>query len=205
MYKLIYVILLFSTAASCQTTSSDKVDAQSANNNSMFVKDSSDYSLKFLNELSESGMKDVSLVDSFMILGERDTISFPKIPKIGKRCVLTAKKGELAIALTIKRVNQTSIDYKIEMVEFGKANFTSEGQADLKPHFYFGSESDENSLTGNSYFSTEFSNNRDSCYTYIRLGREEDSSPYLLGKINKNCNGEIKDVELGNFPTLIEK
>jgi hypothetical protein len=91
------------------------------------------------------------------------------------------------------------------MVEFGKASYNYKGQADLNPRFYFGAETDESSLSGISYLSTEFSDSRDSCYTYIRLGREEDSGPYLLGNIKKNCNGKIQDIGLDNFPTLIEK
>jgi hypothetical protein len=39
----------------------------------------------------------------------------------------------------------------------------------------------------------------------IRLGYEEAISPYLMGKLKKNCNGQIMDITLDNFPTLIEK
>ena len=175
------------------------------NDKSIFIKDSADYSTSFLNKMKKSGMKNVSLVDSFLILGQTDTVTFPQTPQIGKRTVLTAKKDELAIALTIERINQTTIDYKIEMVEFGNASYNHKGQADLNPRFYFGAETDESSLSGISYLSTEFSDSRDSCYTYIRLGREEDSGPFLLGKIIKNCNGKLQDIRLDNFPTLIEK
>jgi hypothetical protein len=175
------------------------------NDKSIFVKDSSDYSTSFLNQMEKSGIKNVSLVDSFLILGLTDTVTFPQIPKIGKRTVLTAKKDELAIALTIERINQTTIDYKIEMVEFGNASYNYKGQADLNPRFYFGSETDESSLSGISYLSTEFRDNEDSCYTNIRLGKEEDSGSYLLGKVIKNCNGKLRSIDLDNFPTLVEK
>jgi len=173
--------------------------------NSIFIKDSSQYSFRFLKEIEKSKMKTTALIDNILVLEENDTISFPDIPSIGKKKVLTAKKGKLAIALTIKRINQTTIDYKIEMVEFGKANYNNQGQADLSPHFYFGSETDTSSLSGTSYFSTEFSNSQDSCYTYIRLGKEEKLGTYLQGKIIKNCNRKIRDIGLDNFPTLIEK
>lgn len=195
---------------SCQTKNSEqKAEPEKATNaenvKSIFIKDSSDYSSSFLNEMKRSGMKNVSLVDSFLILRPADTVTFPQTPQIGKRTVLTAKKDELAIALTIERINQTAIDYKIELVEFGNASFNYKGQANLNPRFYFESETDESSISGISYLSTEFTDNQDSCYTYIRLGREEVSGPYLLGKIKKNCNGEIQDIGLDNFPTLVEK
>ena len=229
MKQIIYIFLFFFTLASCQTNKSDKTEVgisdevrtekndsvqqvikqldstNEKNDNSIFIKDSSDYSISFLNAMIESGIDNVSLVDSFLILSPTDTVTFPQIPEVGKKTTLTAKKDELAIALTIDRINQTTIDYKIEMVEFGNASYNYEGQADLIPRFYFGAETDESSLSGISYLSTEFSSNQDSCYTYIRLGKEGDSGPYLLGKIIKNCNGNIKDIGLDDFPTLVEK
>ena len=226
MKQIIYIFLILFTLASCQTNKSDKTEVSisdevktekidsvepeikqldSTNENSIFIKDSSDYSISFLNAMINSGMDNVSLVDSFLILSPTDTVTFPQIPEVEKKTTLTAKKDELAIALTIERINQTTIDYKIEMVEFGNASYNYEGQADLIPRFYFGAETDESSLSGISYLSTEFSSNQDSCYTYIRLGKEEDSGPYLLGKIIKNCNGKIKVIGLDDFPTLVEK
>jgi hypothetical protein len=228
MKRIIYISLFFFTLASCHTNKPDKIETDiseeiksekddlvqqmieqpSSTNekidNSMFIKDSSDYSISFLNAMIESGMDNVSLVDSFLILGPTDTVTFPQIPTVGKMTVLTAKKGELAIALTIERINQTTIDFKLEMIEFGKASYHYKGQADLSPRFYFGAETDESSLSGISYLSTEFSSSQDSCYTSIRIGIE-DSRPYLLGKIKKNCNGKIMDIGLDNFPTLVEK
>lgn len=195
---------------SCQTKGSEQKNVSDSltiakKDNVVFIKDRLDYSVTFLKEIEKSGMDNVSLVDNILILEDNDTIIFPHTPIIGKKTVLTGKKDELAISLTIERINQTTIYYKIEMVEFGNANYTYEGQADLHPRFYFGPETDESSVSGISYLSTEFSDEQDSCYTNIRLGREEGSGPYLLGKIIKNCNGKLKDIELDNFPTLIEK
>ncbi len=229
MKQLIYIYLFFGALISCQSNNSHKTEADSSNKlksekndsiqqeikqldlandkkeKSIFIKDSADYSISFLNEMIKSGMDNVSLVDSFLILSPTDTITFPQIPKVGEKKTLTAKKDELAIALMIERINQTTIDYKIEMVQFGNISYNYEGQANLMPTFYLGDETDESSLSGISYMSTEFSSNQDSCYIYIRLGKEEDSGPYLLGKIIKNCNGKIKNIDLNNFPTLVEK
>ncbi|MCT4666184.1 MAG: hypothetical protein N4A45_13240 [Flavobacteriales bacterium] len=211
MKQTFNILLIFFTLVSCQTNKADNTEIgisnevkTKKNDDSIFIKDSSDYSIRFLNSMIELGMNNVSLVDSFLILSSRDTVTFPQIPEIGKKTILTAKKDEFAIALTIKRINQTTIDYKIEMVEIGNTSYNYKGQADLMPRFYLGSETDESSLTGISYLSTEFSNNHDSCYTYIRLGKE-DSMPYLLGKIIKNCNGKIKNIGIDNFSTLVEK
>ncbi|WP_131248844.1 hypothetical protein [Aquimarina atlantica] len=170
------------------------------------IKNESDYSEKFIEGLKKLREEKITLSDSLLILNDKDTIHFPGTPKIGRRITLTGKKDNLAIAVTIKRLNYTTIDYKIEMIEFGKSSHIQNGKADIASSFYFGDESDESDKTGVSYFVTEFSDLRENdCYTYIRVGYEEETSPYLLGKIIKNCNGKLLDIDLDNFSTLIEK
>ncbi|WP_108808498.1 hypothetical protein [Aquimarina spinulae] len=170
------------------------------------IKNKSDYSENFIEGLKKLGEEKITLSDNLLILNDTDTIYFPETPKINRRITLTGKKGNLAIAVTIKRFNYTTVDYKIEITEFGKSNHTQKGKADIASSFYFGDESDESEKTGVSYFVTEFSEQRESdCYTYIRLGYEKETGPYLLGKIIKNCNGKLSDIDLDNFPTLIEK
>lgn len=170
------------------------------------IKNKSDYSDKFIDGLKKLREKKITLSDNLLILNDTDTIYFPETPEIGRRITLTGKKGNLAVAVIIKRLNYTTIDYKIEMTEFDKSNHTQNGKADIASSFYFGDESDTSDKTGISYFSTEFTDLRENdCYTYIRLGYEKETGPYLLGKIIKNCNEKLPDVDLDNFPTLIEK
>ncbi len=91
------------------------------------------------------------------------------------------------------------------MVEFGKTSEKFEGQATIVPIFYWGSESDENPKTGVSYPVAEYLDFQDEeCYMSIRLGKDE-KSPYLLGHLIKNCNGEIRDIKLDDFTIFIEK
>ncbi len=171
----------------------------------VIVKNKSDYSEKFINGLKKmNGFGDFELTDNLLILKNKDTIEFPNKPEINKQIVLTAIKENLAIALKIKRINQVSIEYIIEMTEFGKSSFKSNGIAEISSGFFLGSESDTYEATGTSYFSTSYQNENDECYTYIRLGTQDGNS-CLLGKIIKNCNGKIKDIDLENFPTLREK
>jgi hypothetical protein len=170
------------------------------------VKNRADYSERFVEGLYHLGFKKIELKDSLLIINEQDTTYFPETPQIGKDIVLTAKKGDLAIAVKVKRINYTSVNYTIEMVEYGKANHKQSGSADIISSFFFGAESDESDLTGMGYFVTEFSEfKNEDCYTSIRLGYEEESGPYLLGKLIKNCNEKIMEIRLDNFPTLIEK
>jgi len=171
----------------------------------VIVKNESDYSEKFINGLKKmNGFGDFKLTDNFLILKNKDTIEFPNKPEINKRIVLTAIKDNLAIALKIKRINQVSIEYVIEMTQYGKSSFKSNGIAQISSSFFLGSESDTYEATGNSYFSTSYQNENGECFTYIRLGTQ-DKTPYLLGKLIKNCNGKIKEINLENFPTLREK
>lgn len=203
---------------SCQVNDSEQQETIKANavekeeevpilktESAIFIKDSNDYSARFLAEIAKSEQSAISLIDSLLIIEEKDTITFPQVPKIGKSTVLTARKDDIAIGLTIERINQTTIDYRIEMVEYGMASYKFTGRADLSAKFYLGSEMDESSFSGNAYFSAEFCDDRDTCYTCIRLGTEEGSGQYLLGKLIKNCNEQKRDIELDNFPTLIEK
>ncbi len=107
------------------------------------VKNKADYSENFIEGLKELGYEKFVLKDSLLIINGKDTAYFPKAPNIGKQIVLTGRKGNLAIALTVKRINYTTVDYKIEMVESGKTSHNQTGQADIISSFFFGAESDE--------------------------------------------------------------
>jgi hypothetical protein len=59
-----------------------------------------------------------------------------------------------------------------------------------------------------SYGVDEYVDMNEDCYTAIRLGNPEnfrEGKAQLLGKLIKNCNGKIREIELDNFPTFIEK
>lgn len=165
------------------------------------IKSKSDYSEKFIQGLKELGYKKLELKDSLLIIDNKDTVTFSQTPKIGEYRVYTGRQDNLAIAVTVKRINYTTVDYKIEMVEFGKTSHNQTGQADIISSFFFGTESNEDEQTGEGYFVTEYTDNRENnCYTHIRLGNENE-----LAKIIKNCNGKIKDITLENFTTLHRK
>lgn len=163
------------------------------------------YSMEFFNALRQA-FPDAVLQDSLVLLGDAPPFAFPSLPAIGKRYTLTAAKDGLAIALHVTRLNHTTIDYKVELAEFGRASHTQHGRAHLSPSFLLGSEIDESSLTGLAYGATEFvEDGGEGCRASIRIGVEPESGPYLLGKLIKNCNGRIQDISLSTFPTLIEK
>lgn len=167
----------------------------------IILKNNADYSLGFIQELKGLGYSRIELIDSFIIMDNKDTIAFPTTPKIGAQIVYTGRKDNLAIALTVKCTNYSSLEYQIEMVEFGKANYKDFGKADLTANFFLAAEVDVDERTGDSYFAAEFINRmKNSCYSQIRIGQENEQA-----KIIKNCNGEIKAITLDNFSNLYKK
>lgn len=186
------------------STNNSTVDIQEQSDKKeteIVVKNKADYSEKFIQGLKELGYKKFELIDSLLIIDNKDTVTFSQTPKIGEQRVYTGRQDNLAIAVTIKRINYTTVDYKIEMVEFGKTSHNQTGQSDIISSFFFGAESNEDERTGEGYFVTEYIDNRENnCYTHIRLGDENE-----LAKIIKNCNGKIKDITLENFTTLHRK
>ncbi len=165
------------------------------------IKNKAAYSEHFVQGLKELGFQKIELIDSLLIIDNKDTVLFSDTPKIGEARVYTGKEGNLAIAVTVKRSNYTTVDYQIEMVEFGKTSHTQTGQADIISSFFFGPESNIDEQTGVGYFVTEYTDNRaNNCATHIRIGDENE-----LAKIIKYCNGKIKDITLENFTTLHKK
>lgn len=173
----------------------------------IIVESKSDYSKGFIDGLKEiPHHKKFTLKNNLLIIEDTDTTYFSETPKTGKQFVLTGEKEGLKITVTVKRKNYTTIDYKIDMVGAGELKHSQSGKAEMASEFFIGDESDTSDRSGIGYFSTEFSEIRENdCYTYIRLGYEEETGPYLLGKLIKNCNGNIHDIDLDNFPMFMEK
>lgn len=170
------------------------------------IKDPNQYSGSFIEGLSKFQYSSkYELLDSMLIVGELDTFYFPTSPQPGKTITLIGRKENLAIALHVKRVNYTTIEYNLEMVEFGKATYNHSGRAHLSHAFFIGAESDEDSMSGETYLSNEYvdSKNEDSP-VHIRLSAE-DSNNRLKGKLIKINNGKIRNIGLEDFVTLVEK
>ena len=194
------ILIVLSLASSIYSQNIDN-NVVPTYNTEIVIKNNAAYSEHFIQGLQELGFQKIELIDSLLIIDNKDTVLFSRTPKIGESRVYTGKKGNLAIAVTIKRINYTTVDYRIEMVEFGKANHTQTGQADIISSFFFGPESNIDEQTGVGYFVTEYTDNRaNNCATQIRIGDENE-----LAKIIKYCNGKIKDITLDNFTTLHQK
>ncbi|MES2555315.1 MAG: hypothetical protein V4604_04140 [Bacteroidota bacterium] len=170
------------------------------------IKNAADYSEAFVAGLRKStGFRKFNLRDSLFIIDDQDTVLFPERVRIGDELKFTGRKDELAIALTIKRINYTTVSYRLEMVEFGKASHNQKGTADLSSGFFLGSESIQDD-EGELYFVDEYSDEKsEACNFQIRIGTDEKRGNALFVKIAKSCNGKIRNINMDNFPMLLEK
>jgi hypothetical protein len=217
MFSLIILILVVSSCSKNRKLPNDnknvaqkldlknsefKETKQLTDSFSIVIKDSSDYSISFIRSLkTDKFFWNYNLNGNLFIFNDNDTTKFPEDPPLGKLVILSNKKEDLEINLTVKRVFQSSIEYKLEFIQNGTSSI-QKGLADLSPHFFLGSESDTDDSTGYSYFSAEYwDKNID--YLSIRIGKEPINEKTLRGKIICKI-GSLK-VDLDNFPTLKEK
>ena len=198
--NILRILIGLTFVSSVYSQNVDKNEVPSYNTE-IVIKNKAAYSEHFIEGLKDLGFQKIELKDSLLIIDNKDTVQFSHTPKIGEPSVYTGKQGNLAIAVSVKRSNYTTIDYQIEMVEFGKTSHTQSGQADIISSFFFGPESNIDEQTGIGYFVTEYTDNRaNNCATHIRIGDENE-----LAQIIKYCNGKIKDITLDNFTTLHKK
>lgn len=171
----------------------------------IIIQNELDYSKSFIDNLKKIENKKFKLIDNLIIINETDSVFFPDIPKVRKKIFLEGIKNDIIIHLTIRRLNYTTIDYSLSIFKEGKKKFIDNGKANISTSFFLSDESDESEKTGINYFVTEFSNIKENdCNTYIRLGYEQETGDYLLGKLIKNCIDDLEDISLDNFTTLIE-
>ena len=167
------------------------------------IKNPADYDADFIKKLRQQPFGEVVL-DGNLFIEDGQEMSFSSYPELNEKITLTGKKDNLVITITVMRINQTSIEYNIGMVEIGKSSYEAKGEATISSTFFMGSETDENSHTGMSYGADEYIDSEEDCQTSIRLGKESENGA-LLGKLIKNCNGVLRSIDLEDFPTLLEQ
>jgi hypothetical protein len=192
-------------AMSRNASDSIRTQTDAGSHSALWIKDSTEYSKSFLKELAAFAPANTRLLDSLMVLGGSDTVHFPADPPLRKVLSFSATFHDVDLFLVLVRMNQTSIDFKLELSNAFGEHIEQKGIAELSPAFYLGAEVDENSFSGNSYFSTEYTFQQDSCFTVLRIGIKDGFSSKYLAKIIKNCNGAFGYLGLDDFPTLLEE
>ncbi|MFK7934120.1 MAG: hypothetical protein AB8G22_11475 [Saprospiraceae bacterium] len=203
-YYFLFAFAFLSACQSAESNQSEQVATKEVVTEKVTATDLSQYSTAFINELkSAKDIKSAVLHGDKMILNGREAVKFPTSPKLNEATSLQATRDDLTIKLDMKRVNYTAVDYELQLITAGQETLLEKGTAELNPYFFLGSESDMDEKTGVSYLSTEYAANRDSCYTYLRIGNmADDPAQPLSVKVAKNCNGAIRNIDLDNFPAL---
>jgi hypothetical protein len=174
----------------------------------LIVRKKADYSPGFMEGLKGLGYEKIELRDSLLILDGKEAHSFPSIPEKGRNITFTGVLDKLMIALHVERLNSTTVEYRIEMVEWGKGSHKLKGTAELPPGFFLPQEQEQDvhDPSGKTYAVVKFTDNREGdCPVEVRIGTEPFGQPYLLAKLHKSCNGNLPDLTSENAPLLHEK
>ena len=167
------------------------------------VQEDSEYGAAFLNQLSMAGLaKSFELTDSLIIVEDKDTFFFPETLPKGDWVNFMAMKSGYAYSLDLARINYTTLDFNFEL---RKGNATIDqilGKAVLSPGFILAAESDEDPVTGISYFSDEYFFKNETCEVSIRVGDDEGIRKV---KMIKNCKSGKYNIALEDCPVLLEK
>ena len=134
--------------------------------------------------------------------GEFILASHPK--ELNKPYKFTARKENIAVALSVEKLNQVAIKYKLEIVAFGKGNYHKEGVAEIKGCIPIGLESEISPITGDLVFVDEYFDRTDSCFFHIRIGKD-DEVPYMFARLSSDCDTKFVEIAKDDFPKLREK
>ena len=164
------------------------------------VKDSNQYSKKYLQKLKTSGYAiKYQLIDSMLIMNNVDTTFFPTYLPLNKKIKLTGKINSRSLSLFVHRKNYTTIVFELKIFNPGQLVDEQKGEADIGSLFFLGAESDEDDKTGLAYFAYEYSKIDGPCELSIRIG---DDGHQLKAKLIRQCSDKRKDIYLEDSPTL---
>jgi len=165
----------------------------------------SDYSARFIDAIkAQKQFKTIHLAGDSMILENKQSIPFPNVPALGETIQLYGNNAAYDIALKLKRVNYSSIHYRMSIEKPADFKCAHKGSADLNPFFFLGSETDTNELTGEAYFSLEYSDQKDDCTVNIRIGTTDEGKAYLA-KVIIYCEGSCSSITLEESPVFVAK
>jgi hypothetical protein len=140
-----------------------------------YIKDESQYSANFISEFKEKhkGYKSVSLIeDSIIINNDRtDIILIPTDLPLNKSVTYEKNIDETKYALTVKRISFSTLEYSYFEIVNGERKNEKQGQADLEPVFYLGSEGtfedeNENVFGMNEYIDSSI----EGCQSLVYIG-----------------------------------
>ena len=157
----------------------------------LLVQDTSDYSQEYIDELLNWDLTDTYTLnhDSLIVGGGFGYGLFDTILLKGKQYNFQSSN----INLGVKRINFSTIEYEIQ-IKSGNEFKTFRGLAHGGVSV-FGSETDEDDKTRNSYFCSEYSNNWKHSTVIVRIDSENGDKAKII------VNGDLS-IPLDKCPTL---
>ncbi len=163
--------------------------------------DSAGYSRLFLQQFFEQNkmLAGVRLQEGAVII-ENDTTFFPDDLPLYKELVFTGVQDEEKLALFLKRINYTTLEYRFEQSS-GRAHKVISGRADLNAGFFLGAEIDTDDLDDTDYPAVEYFDYSEGVSRSIRVGRNEKKQ--RVARFHSDDKGLIHAIT--TCPTLREK
>jgi hypothetical protein len=203
---LTLLLLSFSsmTGKTIDTKSTDSLGTISADKkqSDIYIKDKSQYDQTFIDGLSDYN-EPIRLIDNYIITG-KDTTYFPDDLTLNKSTVFKGTKNDNKFVLTVSRTNLTNLNYTFKLTDKSdKIIDTKSGKAVLGSLFFFGSEIDEDSQSGDGYGSSEYWDKTSDCWFSIRIGIGPDNKGKHRAMLTYGCEDKNKQtLSLDQCPTL---
>jgi hypothetical protein len=168
----------------------------------IYVKDKSQYDQSFIEGLSGYN-EPILLIDNYIITG-KDTTYFPDAFPVEKAITFKGTKAGDNYLLTVTRTNLTNLTYNFQLTnKDNKTIGTKSGKSVLGSMFFLASETDNDSLTGESYASHEYWDKTDDCWFSIRIGNDKDKNGKQRAMLTYGCEDKSKqNFKLDECPTL---
>lgn len=168
----------------------------------IFIKNRSLYDPSFISGLSRYP-EPIRLADNYLVAG-KDTSWFPEVLPLNQAIVFTATKAGNQYRLTVTRTNLTDLTY--HFILSGKDNTTLDtktGKSVLGSMFFFGSEMDKDTQTGEGYASYEYWDKKADCWLAVRIGTCREKNGKLRAMIEYGCEDKNQPhLRLKECPTL---
>ena len=212
MKHIIYLFALMLAVLSCNNQTAEKTTAENTIDTTeavvytpqtvakIYIEDKSQYDQTFIDGLSEWN-EPIKLIDNYIVTG-KDTTYFPEDLPINKKVTFRGENEDYIVVLTVTRLNLTNLKYQFQISDTDNNIIDSRlGTAVLGSLFFFASEMDEDSETGDSYGSSEYLDRKNGCWFNIRIGFGLDDNGKQRAKINYNCKNKY-GLDLDECPTL---
>lgn len=213
MKQIFYLFAMVIGLTSCNSNSDKNTNTRSADSSvtisadqkqsNIYIKDSIEYSKAFIEELKNMGFSEpVQIISNTIIIGA-DTTEFPDDLEINKKTVFRGSdKNERSYKLVVTRINQTNIVFSLFLNNDSKIELPIEsGEASISAVFIYGSENDEDKLTGDSYGCYEYWKKENDCWCSVRIGIGKNKNGKQRAKVAYLCDD--RELSLDDCPTLL--